>query len=252
MNLLILVVVVFFNLSIHANEEIENPIDIATCIKNRNKQYSLNEYENIWVISPVRTGSTLIYNVLRILFESEDSNSKVYKCHYVESIPKDKRCLCVFTLREPRESCFSWYRVHKNNLIIDREWVRRWVEMLACQWGMLNQLQDQKIDFIILKYEKFVENLDYVFNNLESTLSISIDDQDRALIKRALSKENVLKNIKKIDSFDKWDPILLFHGKHVDQNEISDNEKEYIEQLINECLLDFDYIFKQWGYRISS
>lgn len=246
----------FFLFTAIQAEEIRNPIDLDTCINERTQQYPLDGYSGVCLVSPLRTGSTLVYNILRILFENLNSSALVRKTHDLNHLATTNPAanhLYVFTLRDPADSCFSWYRVmnEKNGkelTPLTQNYIQDIVIGIVHQWNLLHQLQALNKEVIVLKYEDFVNNPDHIFKTLEDRLSISINDADKNLLIKALSKENVLDNINSIDSFDKWSKIHLFHGNHIDQSEIPDEIREGIKNMIREEILNFKDIFNQWGY----
>src|SRR5690242_5117565 len=88
----------------------EEVLNVETLPTLRTQQYSMGPYKKIIICGPERTGSTLVYNVFKYLFEDNDSlfedheiqnwNRLVLKTHIL-NIPQDPTILCVMTLRNP-------------------------------------------------------------------------------------------------------------------------------------------------------
>jgi hypothetical protein len=233
-------------------------IDIANCINDRTKQYPLKDYTGIYLLSPARTGSTVVFNILRFLFESEENKSKpgyknfnclVNKTHHLYTAEEDY--LYVFTIRNPIDATFSHYRIKRGE---GNENIGKLVYKLASAqislWRNLEKLLSLGRKVIILRYEDFVNNIDFVFDTLEDELSFSIAKPDKVLLRKALSKENVLYNIRHFESFEDYDRIHGFHGKHIDEGEISAEEKAHVTHLIIQALQKYRPIIERWGYTL--
>lgn len=233
-------------------------INIANCINDRTKQYPLEGYKGIYLLSPARTGSTVIFNLLRFLFESEENKSTfcyanfeclVNKTHWLYTHEKDY--LYIFTIRNPIDATFSHYRVKRGEWNEDiKTIIDRLAEAQIIVWKDLKKLLFLNRKVIVLRYEDFVNNIDFIFDTLEDELSISIANSDKALLRKALSKENVLYNIRHFESFDDYDHIHGFHGKHIDEEEVSAEEKAYVINLIIETLQKYRRIIEKWGYTL--
>ncbi len=90
----------------------EEFIDLTTFLQKRTQQHPIIGYKKIYLATPPRTGSTLVYNVLRYLFENEDPydweqnyDNLVVKSHSDYKIKKDG--IYVVTIRNPIEACLS-------------------------------------------------------------------------------------------------------------------------------------------------
>lgn len=238
----------------------EDYIDIATSIELRTQQYTLNKYEKIILLSPYRTGSTYIYNILRYLFEN---NEHKYSPHWGQDHELRKVCkhhslnfdndnsFFFITIRNPLDSCVSLYRVlsesHSNNSsekisIIDI--VEQQVSLLYEVDSVFQFYQN----FHILYYEDFIDNLDYIYEVIETSLAIKIDNFDKEFLKKVMNRENVIANIKKFPTFNESDPSSLLHGNHIQLCPSEDiNGKATLAAILEE-LKKHRTIIEKWGY----
>ncbi|MEI8364792.1 MAG: sulfotransferase domain-containing protein [Parachlamydiaceae bacterium] len=250
------VIFLFINTDVFSSEF----IDIATCIEDRTQQYGLNGYERAIVLSPYRTGSTFAFNILRFLFESEEMKynlcwdkeipqRKVYKRHYFEAEKAEN--IIVYTVRNPLDACFSAYRV---SLGIDKtkqnldDNIRDLVTHQMSLWYEFEPILSSPYIFLLLRYEDFVNNIDHVFEKLESFFCIVIAEQDKALLREALSKENVAENVKEFKEFDQTDPYSLLHGYHIELGGMSNGERRRVNRAILRELTKHKRIIEKWGY----
>ncbi len=219
-------------------------IDISQIMEKRTKQYPLKGYNKICLFTPRRTGSTLVYNVLRFLFEKGDREKIVKKTH---SLKKDKRNVAyVFTMRNPVDACFSFYRAKGKETQKIAPLIH---DQMQC-WETLGKLIEKKRKTVLLKYEEFVNDIDFLFAQLEKEFSIKIDEKDKALLRNALSKENVLKNIAQFNDFKQLDKKHHFHGNHIDQGEIDEETRLRLKKEIAQQLIPYKSKIEKWGYKI--
>lgn len=253
-----LVVFFFFNSSkVYSEEE----INIDKCIEQRTQQYPLNGYKQICVYSPDRTGSTLVFNILRILFEDEKNKNRsgwrnkirkndliVCKTHAMP--PLNNEIAYVFTMRNPIDACFSLCRLSiKDNSAKN---IKMYAKDQMDRWNGLERLLSHNLKVVVLKYEEFNDNMDHIFEKLEEEFSIVIDEKDKSLLRKALCKENVLKTVDKLENFSEYESINLFHGSHIDQGEISEEDKALIKRQIAKKFVQYKKELNKWGYFIEN
>ncbi len=101
---------IFICFSLFAEEPF---IDLRTFVEERTQQYPFQGGEKIYLNTPSRTGSTLVYNVLRYLFERKDQQpfdnqewNLVVKFH--EPTLFDPRATYICTIRDPVEASLSF------------------------------------------------------------------------------------------------------------------------------------------------
>jgi hypothetical protein len=237
----------------------EPMIDLRTFIKERTQQYIFYGAEKIVVNTAPRTGSTLIYNVLRFLFErdnpqpfSNQDENLVIKRHDASLF--DPRYIYVSTIRNPVECCISNYRLRYNETksLDSHSSLGRSIDSQIAHYNYLDALRKKGLLCLILRYEDFVNDFEPLFRNIENHFGIVIDPKDRALLKKALSKENVNRNIAHMSSFSEYDQYSSFHGAHIDKGEISELDLIQIKRAILVRLCRNADLFKKWGYPIRT
>lgn len=221
-------------------------IDINLAMKNRDRIYPLLNYDQICIISPCRTGSTLVFNMFRFLFEYDvnidcfdNGKSVVRKSHFIKQV--NEKTLYLFVMRNPIDTCFSMYRVFNNNFddIVD---------MYLNQMRHYSYLVEQKISIYSIKYEQFNDNLNFLFEFIEDKFNLKVLDDDKMLLKMMFSKENVLHQISNYKGFHELDTLTHFHGNHIDRGEISEEEKARVKQIFFELLIEHRKEIEGWGY----
>ncbi len=242
---------IFFILTLQSEEY----VDINAQISLRTQQYSTGSYEKIIVSSPPRTGSTLVFNVLRFLFEDQAvfdqstynkkiSNAKVEKTHTI-SYPKENQFVFI-PIRNPIDACYSNYRIfHKDRHILEvlEEITEPYIQSL-----IFIESLNKYPNVVCIKYEDFLDNFDYLFDLIEKIFSITIHDYDKNLIAHALSKENVLANIQQYPSFNEYHPATHLHGEHIDLKVTPQKAQDRIKARIREKLKPYEEVLKKWGY----
>ncbi len=232
-------------------------IDIATCIEARTQQYPMNGYEQIVVFAPYRTGTTYVYNIMRFLFESEEmkyaprgediqSELNVCKTH-LPQMPKPGTAI-ICTIRNPLDACFSLYRVLSSTQAVCEADIEKIVEGHMGVWVLSLPFLLNNRKCILLRYEEFVNRIEVVFEKIEAFFSIAIAEQDKELLEKALSRENVLANIKDQASFDYEAPYTRFHGNHIDLREMPAEERDRVRSKILHELKKYQPLIALCGY----
>lgn len=239
----------------------EEFLDFKTQMENRTRIYPLENYERIYIISPSRTGSTVVCNVMRFLFEPqlvETVSSPDQKVHRSHLLPehlyqshqrgeplKDDGTLYFYTKRHPVEICFSLYRInyHSRNL-------QKIAGLAMGHFRNMSPVINDRPNFVPLEYEDFNENFDYLFSVVERELKITIFEEDKILLKKMLSKENVIHQVEHLDNFNQFDTYNHFHGNHIDRGEISKDEELSLKNQFLELLRPHQKIIEHWGYTL--
>jgi len=181
----------------------------------------------VLLFSPIRTGSTLIYNILKHL------KFIVLKRHLLKVMPKIKNV--IITYRNPLDSLSSLFL--KENMNINSLTVN------DLNWG-IDTLKEQGLDklikifnnekFLYLKYELFVHNYSYIYKKLEKYLNITISSKDKTDIYKKFNINSVKKSIKRFNNFLEWDKNTLLHGNHISKyNGDSHYKKTFTKEQIN-------------------
>lgn len=259
---------IFCSVILNANE----CINIEEQYFKRSQQYPINGYKKIMVFSPYRTGSTLVFNVLRFLFEDSEFLDKIAWGHHNSIVAKthalgymDPSIIVFCLIRNPIDTCFSRYRVMMSQASAQgispesfQEFEEESLDMAVqdyltqMQW-MYDLLNKRVRNVVLLKYEDFNSNLEFIFAKFEKVFNIKICEMDRLLMEELFSKENIALNIKSLQNFQNFNEITLFHGAHIDANEFSEEEKAIIhakirERLSRKCSNFLGKILRQYGY----
>ncbi|MDP2685271.1 MAG: hypothetical protein Q8P20_09640 [bacterium] len=203
-----------------------------------------------------RSGSTLVTQVLKQLFPG----TKVQKIHGfmqgAESLP------IISTCRDFRDVMVSVWRV-KNDISLkdldngrkmDPSDIDKYLVELVSKIKILNRMRKAyDKNLIVLKYEKFTVDYDYMFNELEVFFHASFNNKLRDRIKRYSSLDMNTKRSAKFSSFHNgnWDKITLIHGLHIYKNGQPGIWKQLVpankHDIVNSSLKGY---LKQWGYEV--
>tara|TARA_R110000803_G_scaffold86919_3_gene153478 strand:+ start:1754 stop:2368 length:615 start_codon:yes stop_codon:yes gene_type:complete len=161
------------------------------------------------LFSPARSGSTLVYNILNNIF-----NTNITKTHNIISVNSN----VIITYRNPLDSLASL-------ILIDNPYIQPSQVDDTLLLRKLNELRKNGLDDIIkifnnphplfLKYEDFRDNYDYLYENISTHFNVYIDNTKREVINNKFSLDNVKKQIKGYKSFKEWDNKTKLHGNHV-------------------------------------
>lgn len=161
--------------------------------------------------SPVRSGSTLIYNLLREIFPSHlitkvHGLDPFYKNHYVVTTVRHP-CDCILSILKIKEAQVS------NQTILDA------VEHFLEQGGNHLATLDEKewAHCLVLKYENFQNDFDFIFDKLETFFDIVIQVDLRNKLKSSYNIDEVDKRVQILQNFSEYDPITNWHGKHISE-----------------------------------
>jgi|GEM_PF-2353374 hypothetical protein len=235
-------------------------LDVETLPILRTKQYSMGSHRKVVIFSAPRTGSTLVYNIFRFLFEDHKNfsqshnvfsqNNLVLKTHRFNQ-PKTLRgnnILYVVPIRDPLETSISTYRIRAQLPANLQNW---------CKWVVHNQVnhlvyaekrKEAGHDVLFIKYEDFEGNLDYLIRFIENYFSISISDFDKNTMLVGYSRENVYHNIHGLADFREYLPISGFHGKHVVSEKFPPPDD--VLYWLNQYLQEESSLFQKYGYLI--
>ena len=172
--------------------------------------------------SPIRSGSTLIYNYLLEL------GKKPKKIHnYI----KNKNNYFIITIRHPYNSIIS--SILRNCIDINVETIRTHIEEYLNFGGDCIINNDFNGDnHCILIYEKFLNNHDYILNKLEIFLNETYPLELKNKIKSKLNINQIKKDIDKngYTKFCEYDKNTQFHGKHISEFNGSTDYKKILNK----------------------
>lgn len=252
-----LVFLMCFNMKMEAFEF----YDVETLPLQRTKQYMPGTHKKIVIFSAKRTGSSLLYNIFRFLFEEEAKLNSIHndysldrivlKTHIYEELGlvEEENPLFVYTYRNPIDAAISYYRVNSFQVHDLRAFAQETL-MEQYEYLLLFKGIQNRWNAISFKYEDFVENIDMVFKEIEVYFQITIDPRDKKLMKQGYSRENIHLCIQNLTDFTQFLPISGFHGKHVCHEKFSPPSSLF--HWLQFYLQDLKPIFHSHGYSFDS
>lgn len=203
-------------------------LDVETLPHFRSQQYSMEPYQKIVVFSAPRTGSSLIYNVFRFLFEDEakldahhhdfDLNRRVLKTHRVidlDQVEQEENVLYIFAIRNPFLACVSNYRISPRVIQYKQSYVEDLLNRHRDALLLSEKMEAEGKKVVRLFYEHFADHVESIFDFIETHFSLAISDGDKQWMKRGYSKENIYLCTQHFANFDGFLPISGFHGLHI-------------------------------------
>ncbi|MEM7103972.1 MAG: hypothetical protein AAF502_12620 [Bacteroidota bacterium] len=177
-----------------------------------NRLIEFLRYRNrkIYQFSPVRSGSTLVFNLLQDLFP----NHKIIKCHKIEP-DLANRFPVVSTYRNPLDTLASTFQaldLELNDGLLKTQAEKhksRGLDNLLEIWGNPNVLK--------LQYESFYKDFDLIFDAFESFFSMRIGEATRKTLSQKYHIEKVEKEASKFKDFKAFDKATHWHGKHISE-----------------------------------
>lgn len=161
---------------------------------------------------PIRSGTTLIYNILQNIFETQ-----MLKCHKLYDGSKG---VFIVTYRHPFDCIIS--TIQRDNLeinnknIIDKtnEYLENGGKPLVLAFEQFKRGNN----VVLLKYEKFVNDFDYIYEKIETFFKIQIPTEYKNLFKRKFNVNNVEKITKMFKDFSEYDKKTNWHGNHISKD----------------------------------
>ena len=186
----------------------------------------------------IRSGSTLIYNLLIDLFPQK----KIYKTHrYPTKFQQLINVPIVCTYRDPLDILCS--SIKRYNLQPTKEVINDQVRELELNGlNAFVRLEANYSNKLILCYEKFKGNFSFIFDEFQNFFKIKIEDDKRKELEKKYSISEVKKKISKFKTFQEFDNQSQFHGFH-----ISDTNGEI--GSYHEFFNDEDVIFLKSKFR---
>jgi len=107
-------------------------------------------------------------------------------------------------------------------------------EYLLCGGSALLSPSITKPNVLLLYYDHFVSDFDYVFDSLDKFLHISISTHLRAALKKDLHIDTVQAFTKRFKNFKTYDSTTHWHGNHISQYKGKTDFKKILnkEQLL--------------------
>ena len=210
-----------------------------------------------------RSGSTMVWQVLKELFP----NNKVLKCHIKEmaDLQQGKRRLpllhpVIITQRDPRDVLISMIKIrHFINDVeriktdLDRAILLQYIPELKSKENTLRLCAEapEKLQLLgpvlLLRYENFYNNYDYLFDKLETFFAIEIDLPTRRRLEESTSIRANVARQKKLNTFLEVDPETYIHGDHITfpgpgshRFVVSPYDRQWLDQQLADEILYWD------------
>lgn len=198
---------------------------------------------------PPRTGSTLLWNILRTAYP----NREVLKLHKLNHYQKSALCesCIVATIRNPLDfisSSIQRYEKEPTIRVIEQQLDE--YERLGI-WDLLELENNPRA--IVLKYEDFIFDWDHAYRKIEDFLGEGISDESKKACLEKYSIEAVEKKAVSLGSFSNYDREDHIHGKHISKfrGKIGYYSEYLNEDMINKIYNRFTVIFSEFGYETT-
>lgn len=181
----------------------------------------------------IRTGSTLIYNILKEIFIKD----LIIKTHKYPSKWQSFRCFPIIcTYRDPLDIICS--SIKRNKEFPNRKIINKHISILK-EWGFDDfiKLEKRYPNKCNLKYEDFHNNFKYVFDKLETFLDLQIPNNLRDEIENKWSIPKVKGIVTKYKSFAEYDKESQIHGLHISDK--NGEPKSFVDFFSND---DIDFL----------
>lgn len=155
-------------------------------------------------ISPIRSGSTLVYNILKELFP----NIQIDKDH--NFLNSNNYTHVIATIRHPFDSIISSVKCFGKE--INDENILKFTDDYLNNGGNEMEMMD---DLIILKYEEFYKDYNIIYDKLELCFNIQIPKEQRNYINNKYNINKVIEITKQYKDFYEYDKNTHFHGNHI-------------------------------------
>ncbi|SFU72465.1 hypothetical protein SAMN05216480_11662 [Pustulibacterium marinum] len=157
---------------------------------------------------PIRSGSTLVYNILKDTYP----NKKIIKKHTLNNFDI-RRSKIIATYRNPLDCLTSSFKRYES--FPNEDSIKKQIQELK-KFG-LDDLKNifLRDDILKLKYEDFYGNYDYIFDSFEDFFGNSISKEKRNIIKSKYSIEAVIDKTKGFKNFSEFDKETNLHGNHI-------------------------------------
>lgn len=177
-----------------------------------------------------RTGSTLIWNILKLYSENP---LKVHSKSELEHPLKKYRF--IVSMRNPLDITCSIISVL--NLSFNEHGLNQAINKIKSHnFNHLIEILENQ-DSLCLKYEEFYNNYDFAFENIDCFLNQKISNEKKIHFKNEFSLSKVRKISQSQKSFGQYDSVTKIHGNHLSKmNGKIDSYQDYLsEEMI--CFL---------------
>ena len=194
---------------------------------------------------PYRSGSTFMYQYLKLLFPDK----KVLKCHNYREEPVP----VVMTIRDFRDSVISYWRVDLGSEIIIGEdfMTKEDIDYYSEEYVEFDEILDKYLlshdEVLVLRYEDFNNDFEYLHDQMSEFFGIYINDYDRTRIDSQCSKDHNRKEQEKYQGFAEYSEETGLHGDHIFTGEsifdqvVPNDLKGYFNDKLSVILNNWNY-----------
>lgn len=171
--------------------------------------------------SPIRTGSTLVWNFLKQTYPGG-----VLKVHNLNG---NSTNWIVTTIRHPYNAIIS--AILRLERPIDLESLEYCTNEFLREGGLDTlRLNPDSPNVIILKYESFVDDYSYIVKKLNEKMGEGWSDKNLDEVLKGLSVENMIKIQNQHQDFYTWDSETHIHGNHISKYRGKTNWEEILTE----------------------
>jgi uncharacterized ubiquitin-like protein YukD len=205
-------------------------------------KYALFPDRYIIQMSPVRTGSTFAYNILKAVC----SNKSIEKHHNYSAL--FNRIPTVVTVRNPFDTLASMCRVNKFN--ISDETIVHICNTFRLLGGDDVLKVRNRSNVLIISYDRLVEDLSGIFDRLGEFFGVLVDEKLRLEITSNHGLDAASKMSHSKGDFAIWDAETKIHGDHISDRALeigygrecfTPKQIEYIQKALAPYFSAFDY-----------
>jgi hypothetical protein len=192
---------------------------------------------------PPRSGSTLVYNILRDVFPKKYIEKRHTYRHNDLKVP------VVVTYRHPLDciaSSIQRYELTPTDEVIEQQ-ISEFEENGI--WDVLAIKDNPNV--LMLRYEEFVYDFEVIFNGIEKFFDIKIPLETRNVLTGRYQIEAVETIVEKMGTWAKYDKRTYWHGKHISRYKgvpfyykefFQADQIAYLESVYKKFLLELNYI----------
>ena len=192
--------------------------------------------------SPPRTGSTLVFNILREALPDRD----IEKTHNYKR--KFSRYPVIASYRHPLDAIAS--SIQRYGRTPSDEEIA--VQIQEFEAGGIRVILDIRHDknVLMMRYEDFYHDHDYIYDRLEKFFSIGISAEKRRAISGRYNIDAVNEMVSQFDNFESYHKETQLHGRHISaykgetnyyKDYFTSQQIAHLKDVYRDILVAFDY-----------
>lgn len=192
--------------------------------------------------SPPRSGSTLVYNILREIFPKKEILKQHTYRHIISRYP------VVVSYRHPLDciaSSIQRYGLSPTKEVIDQQII----EFEENGISDILRIKNKK-NVLMLRYEDFFDDFNIIYNSIDQFFDIKISYEIREDITSRYQIQNIEKIVSSKNTFSEYDIITHWHGNHISkykgqpyyyQDFFQKDQIKYLKDIYRKYLSEFEY-----------